>query len=156
MYTRIPEAGFIINELLHEEVRKLSCTQSDTDLSHFVIEKFIDSVDPLLWEFIETATQSVRESKKSCFSSSNPSQSVSAIHTKRMWRFCILCLLIYGTNPTQITPMHTILADVVGGSHTLIKTLNCLEVLCSTDAHDLFCSPGCWKATTENCVGWHS
>ena len=84
MYTRIPEAGIIINELLHEEVRKLSCTQSDTDLSHFVIEKFIDLVDPLLWEFIETATQSVRESKKSCFSSSNPSQSVSAIHTKRM------------------------------------------------------------------------
>jgi len=52
--------------------------------------------------------------------------------------FYILCLLIYGTNPTQITPMHTIQADVVGGSHTLIKTLNRLEGLCSTDTHDCF------------------
>jgi len=34
--------------------------------------------------------------------------------------------------------MHTILADVVGGSRTLIKTLNRLEVLCSTDTHDCF------------------
>jgi len=61
MYTRIPEAGIIINELLHEEVRKQFPVYSQplTDLSHFEIEKFIDSVDPLLWEFIETATQSV-------------------------------------------------------------------------------------------------
>ncbi len=71
------------------------------------------------------------------------SQSPSAKHTKRIRRFYILCLMIFVTNPACVTPIHTILhvaevVEVCGGSRTLIKILNRLGVLCSTDTHDRF------------------
>ena len=98
---------------------------------------FFGSINQSLWNWIVTATRTVRE----IHSATSTSKSQSAIHTKKVRRFYIYCLLLYCTNPSCRTPIHTLLADsveVCGGSRKLLHILNRLGAVCSEDVHDRF------------------
>ena len=65
----------------------------------------------------------------------------STVHTKKVRRTYIYSLLLYCTNPSCSTPIHTLLTDTVevcGGSRKLINILNRLGAVCSEDVHDRF------------------
>ena len=52
------EAGSVINDIIHNEVRKHKKTP--IDLTAFNFENSIDGIDPLLWKFVCLCTRSVR------------------------------------------------------------------------------------------------
>ena len=126
------EAGHIINDLLHKEFNKTSEQMISDDPTSFNIESIISSIDSKLWKFIQTATSLARERSKNLGLSD---------HKKKLRQFCILCLLMFCTNPNKPTKFHILLADAVemhGGSRVLIKLLNQFGIVSSTDTHDWF------------------
>ena len=53
------EAGYIMNNLLHNEIRRLATEANEP--REFDLDSFVDQVDPQLWELISCATSTVRE-----------------------------------------------------------------------------------------------
>ena len=105
--------------------------------SQFNIEQIIQDTNLLLWKFLVSATRTVRERHSSVMSC----DSGTTTHKKRIRRFYILCQLMYCANSRKPTPLHTLLPDVIevcGGSGNLIKILNQLGAVSSTDTHDRF------------------
>ena len=128
------EAGYIMNNLLHNEIRRLATEANEP--REFDLDSFVDKVDPQLWELTSCATSTVREWY-------NPMLSIESDTGKnvRKVRFYILCLLMFSINPSCPSPIHTLLADTVevcGGSRQLIKILNRLGATSSNDTHDRF------------------
>ena len=58
------KAGDILNDLIHEEIRKIS-DEGLSDPTYLNINKEIGEVDPLLWTFIESITRTVRQRRGS-------------------------------------------------------------------------------------------
>ncbi len=132
----LSEAGDIINDLIHAEIKELHNDMLIDSPSQFNIEEMISTTNTLLWRFLESATRTVRERT----SSAGNCTGGTTCHKKRMRRFFILCQLMYCTN-SKPTPLHTLLADVIevcGGSRNLIKIFNQLGAVSSTDTHDRF------------------
>ena len=129
------EAGAIVNDLLHSEINGLNKDKLNCDPSKFNFDQLISQTNQQLWSFLESATQTVRERTTS------GGDSESARHKKRVRRFYILCLLMYCINSKKSTPVHTLLSDTIemcGGSRVLIRILNQLGAVASTDTHDRF------------------
>ena len=125
-------AGTYINKLLLVEIKNLS--QNYQQPKQLEIDWSISKCNPILWEFLTTAMQSVREL-------SGCKQSATYRHTKKVRRFFIYCLLMYCIQPTFKSPIHLALTDVAevcSGSRQLIKIMNCLGVVMSSDVHDHF------------------
>ena len=104
------------------------------------IDTFVQNVNPLLYQFIVTATKSVRQRQSVAPSICSDRMSVNK-HIKKMRQYFILCQLLYCTNPKHPIPIHNILADVVqvcGRSRQLLKILNRLGCTSSPDTHDRF------------------
>ena len=134
----LKEAGDIINELLHSEIDHLTNDKLANQLSQFSIDQCINKTNQLLWKFLECATQTRRERTSSSISGGDNERT---IYKKRIRCFYILCLMMYSTNSRKPTPLHTLLADTIemcGGSRLLIKILNQLGAVASTDTHDRF------------------
>ena len=126
------EAGHILNDLIHDEIKRSINAEETEDPSTLNIPKYLEGVSPLLMEFIITATTTVRERQRS---------SDISKHVKMLRQYFILCLLLYCTNPKQPTHLHNLLADVVevcGGSRQLLRVLNRLGCVSSPDTHDRF------------------
>ena len=131
------EAGDIVNNLIHAEISPSHSDLLMASPSQFNIEQTIQNTNPLLWKFLVSATRTARERHSSAMSC----DSGTTMHKKRIRQFYILCQLMYCTNLRKPTPLHTLLADVIevcGGSRNLIKILNQLGAVCSTDTHDRF------------------
>lgn len=131
------EAGDIINELIHEEIDQLPNDMSVVGPSQFNIDEVIQDIQPLLWKFLISVTRSVRERHSSVMGCDGD----ITTHKKKIGCFYIFCQLMYCTNTRKPTPMHLLLADVnevCGGSRNLIKILNQLGAVSSTDTHDHF------------------
>lgn len=132
--TVLSDASNLINRLLHEEISKLANkTVEPKDLD---IQNFLTSINPLLFNFIEEATKTVRESSNN----NKSSEDKATKHIKTTRRFFIICLLLYCINSSCHTPIHLLLADTVeicGGSRKLIKILNglvsCHQMTLTTD-----------------------
>ena len=125
----------LLNDLLHDEIRKLSTNPSTIDPSNLSVDKFLGDVDPKITSFLISATQTVREREGIRSNLQLPGK------TKKLRHFFILCCLMYCTNPKQVTPLHNILADIVvstAGSRQLIKVLNRLGCVSSADTYDRF------------------
>ena len=58
----LKKASFIVNDLLHAEIKKGSARKSDieNDPKGLNMQSEIQIIDPLLWEFISTCTESIR------------------------------------------------------------------------------------------------
>ena len=131
----IQEAGYIMNDLLHNEIRRLVTDASDP--KEFSLDSFVDKVNPQLWQLISRATSTVRERYNPMLAT----ESDTTKNTRKVRRFYILCLLMFCINPSCPLPIHTLLADAVevcGGSRHLIKILNRLGAATSNDTHDRF------------------
>ena len=81
-------AGHIVNDMLHEENKKQSSATSLIDPSNFSISEYLQNTDPLLVEFLLTATSTVRE-RQHC----NRNEC-----TKLARIFFIICHLQFSTN----------------------------------------------------------
>ena len=128
----IHSAGACINDLLLEEIKKLS--QNQQQPKELNIDWYISKCDPMLWNFLTRITQSLREF-------SGCKQSPMYRHTKKVRRFFIYCLLMYCIQPSSKSPIHLALTDAIevcGGSRELIRILNRLGVVVSSDVHDNF------------------
>ena len=127
----LTNATHMINGLFHEEIKTKSFSNLLVDPTVFSIDEYLQNVNPLLTEFLYTATSTVHE----C-------QHCSKIeHVKKVRIFFILCLLIFCTNTKQPTFMHHLLSDVVevcGGTRQLMRILNRLGCVNSPDTHDRF------------------
>ena len=135
----LTEAGHIINDLLHEKIRRQSEKKvKQADPTFLDIDSYLQDVKPLLIQFITSATQTLRQRQNK--KQGQCSDSVNN-HVKKVRQYFILCQLLYCTNPQQPIPIHNILADVVevcGGSRRLLKILNRLGCTSSSDTHDRF------------------
>ena len=128
----INSAGACINNLLLEEIKKVS--QNQQQPKEIDIDWYISKCDPMLWNFLTRITQSLREF-------SGCKQSPVYQQTKKVRRFFIYCLLMYCIQPSSKSPIHLALTDateVCGGSRELIRILNRLGVVVSSDVHDNF------------------
>ncbi len=126
----LKKAGKLFNNLLHHqiEVNKNKFGREKFQPDSFKLNKSIEEIDPLLWNFLTIATTSVRER------SGKPSTS-----NKQIKRFFILCQSIHCTNQQFFSPLHYILANLVdmyGGAKKLNSLLNRLGVICSNDTQD--------------------
>lgn len=125
-------AGKIINKKLQAGIQKtFEYPKEPKDVD---IDAFIKSCDPLLWDFINTITESNREAE---------GREYCEIYedTKKIRRFFIICVLMYTIQPSIKSPIHIALTDAVevcGGLEVLIKILNRLGVTVSTVAHQTF------------------
>ena len=123
------EAGNILNNIIHDEIRRLKA--SDIDLTMFSLMDSIRDANQPLWEFVCSCTRSVRER--------TGRSDADQTYLKTLRRFFIICMLLFATNPSCDTTMHHLVADrveVCGGSRELIRTLNRLGVCVSPDTHD--------------------
>lgn len=148
------EAGDIVNDLIHDEIVKQSSEQiyMHEDPNKININHAINTINPALWAFLESATRTIRE-RKSCSTEVRNAQ----CHTKKLRWFFGLCTLMYCTNSQKPSMLHVILADVVemcGGSRNLIKILNQLGAVASADTHDRFVTYVSEKQR-EKCI-WES
>lgn len=75
------EAGNIVNDLIHNEIKKYSSLGADYDQDPLwlCIDNYLDGVDPLLVNFIASITRTVRERRRSRF----VSESEVSNHVKR-------------------------------------------------------------------------
>lgn len=68
----LSEAGYIVNDLLQEEIRRQSSPEKEnlhTDPSFLNIDSYLQDINPLLVHFITSATQTVRERLRSSLGS---------------------------------------------------------------------------------------
>jgi len=115
------EAGYMVNDLIHNEIEKQSLNKKSDDLSVFNIDTQLQSVNPLLLEFMTSITASVCKRKQNSTKESDHSK-----HVQKIRIYFALCLLQYCTNPSQPTPFHILISDVVevcGGSRMLLNIL---------------------------------
>lgn len=127
--TIITHSAKLLNNLLHEEGKRLSSV--NIDHLDFSISHFLDNTNQVLLHFIQSATESTY----------NKSRGYLNDHIKKIHHFFILCILITTTNSKNLTPLHNILADAVevnGGSRELLKILNRLGCAASPDTHDRY------------------
>ena len=103
----IQQAATIINNLILEEVRRLTGKHKETDLKCLNIDSLISEINPLLWEFVSSITRPAYQQK------TGSSETESTAHIKKVRRFNIICLLMYCTNLQCPTALHTLLADTV-------------------------------------------
>ena len=127
----------MVNDLLHDEIRRQAMTTPQTrhDPLNLNIDEYLKEVNPLLVNFLTSATRTITERRHSY------SHNQTTSHIKKVRQFFILCQLLYCMNPTQPTPTHNLLADVVevcGGSRQLLKILNRIGCVSSPDTHDRF------------------
>ena len=126
------EAGHIINDLLHNDIRKFS--ENKTDPKEFNFDLLRNKKTPPL-DFITIATQTVRQ-RHSTAATTEMTENVKTIR-----RVFILCLLLSCTNLMYSTPVHILLADAVevcGSSRQLLRILNRVGAVSSADTHDRF------------------
>ena len=127
----LKRSGNMVNDLLHDEITKLKSRQ--IDLTSFDLSSSISSTNNLLWQFICSCTQSVRER--------TGRKNQDDAHVKTVRRFFLICMMRFTTNPQCYTELHQLVAEAVevqGGSRKLIKLLNRLGVSVSVDTHDEF------------------
>ncbi len=142
----LAESARIINGLLHQGIAQIS---NNNDPTNLCIIQFMEDASPLLTEFLNNATQSVRDQKYS-----TSKNSPSANHTRLTRQFFIISLMMFCTNPRKPLAIHNVLADIVetnGGSRQLLKILNRLGCVSSPDTHDRFVSMHT-QNTRETCV----
>ena len=128
----IQEAGSIINDMIHTEIRKYG--DQTPDLTSFDLEASIKNINPNLWDFVCRSTKSVRETI-------GITHGVEHEHIKNVRRYCIIAMIMFATNASCNTPLHHLVADTIevyGGSRQLMRILNRLGVCVSSDTHDRF------------------
>ena len=121
----LKEAGIIINNLMHDEIKQ---SQSSIEFSATIrINKYLSDINPLLIDFLTSITNTVTET--------------ATMQIKKTRIFFILCQLMFCANPQYPTPIHDLIADTVeirGGSRQLMRILNRLGCASSPDTHDRF------------------
>ena len=134
--TILCSAAYVINDLIHEENNRQATVRNDHP-SSFNIDTELLKVNPLLLNFINSITATIRERKHSTLGKSSDSSK----HLKRVRTYNIISLLQFCTNPNQTLLIHDIIADVVemcGGSRQLLRILNRLGYTSSPDTHDRY------------------
>ena len=127
----LKEASIIVNNLIHEEIKKISQLRPTIDCNQLKINEYLTNIDPLLLDFLTSITNTIRERDIS-----NTTENI-----KNTCLYFILCQLMFCTNPKNPTPIHDVIADIIevcGGSRQLIRILNRLGCCSSADTHDRF------------------
>ena len=129
--TTLKEASIIMNNLIHEEIKKSAEIRSTLDHSSLKIKEHLKNTNSLLLDFLTSITSTIRDREIS-----NTTE-----HIKKTRLYFILCQLMFCTNPKSPTPIHDLIADlteVCGGSPQLIRILNRLGCASSSGTHDRY------------------
>ena len=92
----LKEASTIMNNLIHEEIKKSSQVRPTFDCTSLKINEVLKNINPLLLDFLTSITNTIRERE---ISNTNE-------HIKKTRLFFILCQLMFCTNPKSPTPIH--------------------------------------------------
>ena len=116
-----------MNECIYKESQRIVAEDANQpfDISNFNTEAFIANIDPLIWKMIVLLTQNKghHSAELSC-------------QYKLKCMYC-LCVLMFIRNK-QCSPLHLLLTDYIdsqGGSAELVRNLNRLGAVASTDTH---------------------
>ena len=115
--------------------------------SELCINEFITNHNRVLSEFLDKATQGTHEQNR---------YSPLTNHTRMVRQFFIISLMMYCMDPHKPTAvMHNLLADNVethGGSRQLLKILNRLGCVSSSDTRDRFVTT--WAQSQRDTNVW--
>ena len=116
-----------MNERIYKESQRIVAEDANQpfDISNFNTEAFIANIDPLIWKMIVLLTQNKghHSAELSC-------------QYKLKCMYC-LCVLMFIRNK-QCSPLHLLLTDYIdsqGGSAELVRNLNRVGAVASTDTH---------------------
>ena len=129
--TTLKEASIIMNNLIHDEIKRSVEMTSTLDYNSLKIKEHLKNINPLLLDFLTSTTNTIREREISD----------TTKHIKKIRLYFILCQLMFCTNPKIPTPIHNLIADLIevcGGSRQLIRILNRLGCASSPDTHDRY------------------
>ena len=129
------QAGNVVNDLLHDEIRRQATTTPQTrhDPLNLNIDEYLKEVNPLLVNFLTSATRTITERRHS--------YSHKQLVILRRYVSSLSCASYFTVRIPQPPPTHNLLADVVevcGSSRQLLKMLNRIGCVSSPDTHDRF------------------
>ena len=119
-----------MNCLLHQEIARITKWPENDP----TVVDIIQSIDPLLWDFITEATRTVRE----CRGVHSAATSSWRTHSKPIQQLFCLSVKMFCINPRCNFPFHIPLTEAVisyGGTLKLIHMLNRVGAAASVDAH---------------------
>ena len=128
---QIQSVASSLNIRLHRQAKRLidEFSISPSQYGAFHLVSAINKMDPILIQFMQCMTQSVRGRHQN-----QPINELS--HEKQLRQFYSLCVLLFCTNAKCSMPMHTILTEAVlchGGSQELVKVLNRVGAIAALD-----------------------
>ena len=98
-----------LNKIVHLEIGKHLEEErvAPFDFNAINIDELIAQADKTLWNAICSITQSVRESRRSI------TMDDTQTHTKKVWRYFILCCILFCTDARCSRPLHQLITNVV-------------------------------------------
>ena len=115
-----------VNKLIHTQIESCLSTSAKCPV-------YYDDLNPKLCNAMCVLTRSKSEIRGT--SKVNEHQS-TALHVQKVWRFFLLCAILFCTHDRCSIPMHTLMTDLVEsqwGSSVLVRVLNRLGVGSSAD-----------------------
>ena len=135
----IREAAFHLNKIIHKDISCLSSMTSvwkaPMEVLDTSIAKVRETIDPMLWEFITTLTQTVR----GCRGIKNPSEiGVQSVRKPIRQLYC-LSVVMFCINPRCNVPFHLQRTDTIlihGGTLEIFNHINNIGAVASLETHE--------------------
>ena len=132
MHTQIRNVASHLNDRVHEQAKKVLVYYKDKPQRYqtFDLGSYIKMADPILLEFIQLLTQTVRTKRRLFGDETDVTQ------TKQIRQVFLLASVLFCTNVQCSMPMHTLVTEATichGGTQELVKILNRIGVASSID-----------------------
>jgi len=135
----IRQAACHLNKIIHKDISRLtsmtSVWKAPMEVLDTSIAKVRETIDPMLWEFITTLTQTVR----GCRGIKNPSEiGVQSVRKPIRQLYC-LSVVMFCINPRCNVPFHLQLTDTIlihGGTLELVQIFNHIGAVASLETHE--------------------
>ena len=133
MHKQVDNVAAYLNERVHQQAKHmiLSYQGKPNMYTTFDVSTHIELLDPILLQFIQKVTQSIRSKQRKLFA-----DQAEVNQTKKMRQLFLLASLLFCTNTQCSMPFHTLVTEATlchGGTHELVKILNRIGAAASID-----------------------
>ena len=124
MHEQIRNVASHMNDLVHEQAKKMITFYQNEPQRYktFDVGSYIKMTEPILLQFIQQLTQSVRSKRRKLFETE-----AEVRQTKQMRQLFLLSSLLFCTNTQCSMPLHILVTEATlchGGTQELVKMLN--------------------------------
>ena len=115
---------------IHDQIGKNLNNQDGVpfDITTFDLHKWVELIDKDIMKMLAV-------SKRTKIHYDNVYEDMLKSHTKKLRCFYLACIIMFCANCECNFPLHTLLADAIGGSTDLIQIFNRLGVVTSKNTH---------------------